>query len=252
MPLRKLVAGNWKMNTTLAEAKSLASAVAAGVGANPAADVAVCPPFPWLVPVGDVLKGSRVALGAQNCHPQKSGAYTGEVSAPMLLEAGCKYVIVGHSERRHGLGEIDSFLNEKAKAALAAGLHVIFCVGELLAEREANQTETVLDRQVSLGLKDLPADRLTNLVVAYEPVWAIGTGKVATPDQAQAAHAFIRKKVGGIFGENVAGSVPILYGGSVTPDSAAGLFAQPDVDGGLVGGASLKADSFLAIVRAAG
>jgi triosephosphate isomerase len=251
MPRRKFVAGNWKMNTTLAEAKALAAAVAQGVGATSTADVAVCPPFPWLPAVADAVKGSAVAVGAQNCHPQKSGAYTGEVSAAMLLEAGCKYVIVGHSERRHGLGETDPFLNEKAKAALAAGLHVIFCVGELLAEREANQTEAVLDRQVSLGLKDLPADRLGSLVIAYEPVWAIGTGKVATPDQAQAAHAFIRQKVAGILGEKVAGALPILYGGSVTADSAAGLFAQPDVDGGLVGGASLKADAFLKIVAAA-
>ncbi|MDB5309547.1 MAG: pgk tpi [Gemmataceae bacterium] len=251
MPRKKLVAGNWKMNTTLAEARALAAAVAAGT--TPAsADVAVCPPFPWLLPVAEVLRGSVVALGAQNCHPQKSGAYTGEVSTGMLLEAGCKYVIVGHSERRHGLGETDPFLNEKAKAALSAGLHVIFCVGELLAEREANQTEAVLDRQATQGLRDLPADRLGNLVVAYEPVWAIGTGKVATPEQAQDAHAFIRKKVGVILGENVARSLPILYGGSVTADSAAGLFDRPDVDGGLVGGASLKADSFLKIIQAAG
>ena len=252
MPRKKLVAGNWKMNTTRAEAEALAAAVAAGVGPAPAADVALCPPFPWLTAVADVLKGSGVAVGGQNCHAQKSGAYTGEVSAAMLLDAGCKYVIVGHSERRHGLGEADGALNDKAKAALAAGLHVIFCVGELLAEREAGQTDAVLDRQVALGLKDLPAAHLANLVVAYEPVWAIGTGKVATPEQAQEAHAFIRAKVAALLGENVAAALPILYGGSVTADTAAGLFEKPDVDGGLVGGASLKADGFLKIVAAAG
>ena len=251
MPRTKLVAGNWKMNTTLAEAKALAAAVAKGVGSDPAADVAVCVPFPWLFAVGDVLRGSPVKLGAQNVHAQPKGAYTGEVSTGMLLEAGCEYVIVGHSERRHGLNEGDQLLNEKAKAALAAGLRTIFCVGELLIERDEKHTEKVLDRQVSQGLKDLPADHLGNLVVAYEPVWAIGTGKVATPEQAQDAHAFIRQKVAALLGENVAGSLPILYGGSVTDETAAGLFGRPDIDGGLIGGASLKPDSFLKIVAAA-
>ena len=251
MARKKLVAGNWKMNTTLAEARSLAAAVAAG-SASAVADVAVCVPFPWLIPVAESLRGSKVGLGAQTCHHLKSGAYTGEVSTGMLLEAGCQYVIVGHSERRHGLGETDAILNEKAKAALTAGLRLIFCVGELLAEREANQTEAVLERQLRLGLKDLPADRLAQLVIAYEPVWAIGTGKVATPDQAQAAHAFIRKEVASILGASIAAALPILYGGSVTAESAAGLFSCPDVDGGLVGGASLKADSFLKIVAAGG
>jgi len=252
MPRTKLVAGNWKMNTTRAEATALAAAVAKGVGTRATAAVAVFPPYPWLAAVADAVAGSAVAVGGQNVHPQKSGAFTGEVSATMLLEAGCKYALVGHSERRHGLGETDGFLNEKAKAALAAGLRVVFCVGELLAEREAEQTDAVLDRQITLGLKDLPAGKLANLVVAYEPVWAIGTGKVASPEQAQAAHAFIRAKVAALLGENVAAALPILYGGSVTAESAAGLFSQPDVDGGLVGGASLKADVFLKIVEAAG
>jgi len=250
VPRKKLVAGNWKMNTTLAEAKALAAAVAAGpVGS---ADVAVCVPFPWLLPVAEVLRGSTVGLGAQNCHPKAFGAFTGEVSTGMLLEAGCQYVIVGHSERRHQLGEGDSFLNDKAKAGLTAGLRVIFCVGETESERKADQTHAVLDRQVSLGLVGLPAEKLGNLVVAYEPVWAIGTGQVATPAQAQDAHAVIRAKVATLLGENVAGSLPILYGGSVTDKNAAELFAQPDVDGGLIGGASLKAESFLKIVAAAG
>ncbi|HEY3788339.1 MAG TPA: triose-phosphate isomerase [Urbifossiella sp.] len=248
---RKIVAGNWKMNTTRAEATALATAVVRAASAHPKVGVAIFPPFPWLVPVREIVKGDSVSLGAQNCHFEKSGAYTGEVSPQMLLDAGCDSVLVGHSERRHGLGETDAILNKKAKAALAAGLKVIFCVGELLAEREASQTETVLDRQLSEGLRDLPADKLANLMIAYEPVWAIGTGKVATPDQAQTAQAFIRKKVAGILGEKVANSLPILYGGSVTPESAAGLFAQPDVDGGLVGGASLKADGFAKIIAAA-
>jgi triosephosphate isomerase len=251
MTRRKIVAGNWKMNTTQSEAVALASAVVQAANANPDAVVAIFPPFPWLVPIAAVVKGTSVWLGAQNCYFEKSGAFTGEVSPQMLVDAGCNSVLIGHSERRHGLGETDAVLNKKATAALAAGLKVIFCVGELLAEREANQTEGVLARQTSEGLHELPAEKLGNLVLAYEPVWAIGTGKVATPDQAQAAHAFLRKKVAGILGENVARSLPILYGGSVTAESAAGLFAQADVDGGLVGGASLKADGFAQIIGAA-
>ena len=249
---RKIVAGNWKMNTTRAEATALATAVVQSAAAHPNVTVAIFPPFPWLLPVAEIVKGTRVSLGAQNCHFEKSGAYTGEVSPQMLLEAGCDSVLVGHSERRHGLGETDAMLNKKAKAALSAGLRVIFCIGELLAEREMSQTDAVLDRQITEGLRELPVDKLANLMVAYEPVWAIGTGKVATPEQAQEAHAFIRRKIAGILGENVASSLPILYGGSVTPESAAGLFAKPDVDGGLVGGASLKADAFTKIIAAAG
>ncbi|HXD85725.1 MAG TPA: triose-phosphate isomerase [Urbifossiella sp.] len=249
---RKIVAGNWKMNTTHAEATALASAVVHAAAGHPKVGIAIFPPFPWLLPVREILKGSAVVLGAQNCHYEKSGAFTGEVSPQMLVDAGCHAVIIGHSERRHGLGETDALLNKKAKAALAAGLKVIFCVGELLAEREANQTEAVLDRQATEGLRDLPMDKLGNLVLAYEPVWAIGTGKVATPEQAQAAHAFLRKKVTAILGENPASLLPILYGGSVTPETASGLFAQGDVDGGLVGGASLKADAFAKIIAAAG
>jgi triosephosphate isomerase (TIM) len=248
---RKVVAGNWKMNTTRAEAVALASAIVPSAAAFPTVGVLIAPPFPWLIPVAEVVAGSAVSLGAQNCHFEKSGAFTGEVSPPMLLDAGCDSVIIGHSERRHGLGETDAIVNKKAITALAAGLRVLFCVGELLAEREASQTEAVLERQIVEGLRDLPADRLGKLVIAYEPVWAIGTGKVATPEQAQAAHAFIRKKVAGLFGEKTAAALPILYGGSVTAESAAGLFAQPDVDGGLVGGASLKADAFAKIIAAA-
>jgi triosephosphate isomerase len=253
MPTRKkFVAGNWKMNTTLDGAKALARAVAAGLGEAPAVTVAVCPPFPWLLAVAEAVKGTRVGLGAQDCHFEKDGAFTGSVSPLMLVEAGCHYAIIGHSERRHGLGETDALLNKKVNAALIAGLRVIFCVGELLAEREAGKTEAVLERQLTAGLAGVQPAQMANLVIAYEPVWAIGGPKPATPDQAQAAHASIRGKIAELYGENVAGSLLIQYGGAVKPDNAAGLLHLPDVDGALVGGASLKSDSFLAIVKAAG
>ncbi len=247
----KFVAGNWKMYTSLASAKGLAANVAHAFGEDKRVMVAVCPPFPWLTAVAEVLKGTSVLLGGQNCYPEREGAFTGEVSPAMLKDAGCQYVIIGHSERRHGLNEGDEFLNRKAKVALAAGLKVIFCVGELLAEREASKTEAVLDTQLAAGLAGLTTDQMSKVVIAYEPVWAIGTGKVATPDQAQAAHAHIRGKIRGLFGEFTADHVQIQYGGSVKPDNAAGLMSLPDVDGALVGGASLKADQFLAIVNAA-
>ncbi|MFO0804273.1 MAG: triose-phosphate isomerase [Gemmataceae bacterium] len=252
MTRRKLVAGNWKMNTTLAEAKALASAVAQGVGASPKADVAVCPPYLWIPSVAEVLKGSAVALGAQDVSWETKGAFTGEVSPGMLLEAGCKYAIIGHSERRHILGESDSNINHKVHTALEAGMHVILCMGETLAERDRNLQERVFQRQVYAALAGLSDEQFHRLVIAYEPVWAIGTGRTATPEQAQEAHRFIRSKLSVMFGEVIAAATPILYGGSVTPETAPGLFSQPDVDGGLVGGASLKADAFLKIVAAAG
>ncbi len=247
---KKFIAGNWKMYTTAATAKALATAVAKGV-TDDAVTVAVCPPAPWLGVVADAIAGSSVAVGGQNCHPAAEGAYTGEVSPQMLLDAGCKYVIIGHSERRHGFAEPDLFLNRKVKAATAAGLTAIFCVGELLAEREANQTEAVLEYQLAAGLSGLSKDSVSKVVVAYEPVWAIGTGKVATPEQAQDAHAFIRKRFAAQFGDAAGHALVIQYGGSVKPDNAAEILKKPDVDGALVGGASLKADSFLGIVRAA-
>jgi triosephosphate isomerase len=247
---KKFIAGNWKMYTTAAAARALAEGVAKGVTGN-AVTVAVCPPYPWLGLVADAVKGSGVAVGGQNCHHAAEGAYTGEVSPQMLLDAGCQYVIVGHSERRHGLNEPDRFLNLKVKAATAAGLKVIFCVGELLAEREAGLTEDVIWFQVAAGLNGLSADAVSKLVIAYEPVWAIGTGKVASPAQAQEVHAFIRKGFARQYGDAAAGALTILYGGSVKPDNAAEILRQPDVDGALVGGASLKVDSFLGIVRAA-
>jgi triosephosphate isomerase len=252
MPRKKLVAGNWKMNTTLAEAIALAAGVARGVGSGTAADVAVCPPYPWLLPVADAIRGSAVALAAQDVYFEKKGAFTGEVSPAMLAECGCKYVIVGHSERRHILGETDGAINHKVHTALEEGLHVILCIGETLAERQRNLQERVFQRQVYGATAGLSDDQFGRLTLAYEPVWAIGTGHVATPEQAQQAHFNIRARMGQLYGDKIAAALPILYGGSVTADNAPGLMAQPDVDGALVGGASLKADSFLGIVRAAG
>jgi triosephosphate isomerase len=248
---RKFVAGNWKMFTTAATARQLAADVVKGLGSETRVAVAVCPPFPYLSVVAEALAGSPVALGAQNLYPEKEGAFTGEVSPTMLADVGCRYVILGHSERRHKLGESDAFINRKVHAALAAGLHVILCLGETLDQRTARHTETVLDAQLTGSLAGLDAAGLANLTLAYEPAWAIGTGVNATPEQAQQAHVFIRRRINERFGPDAAKRVVIQYGGSVKPDNAASLFHQPDVDGGLIGGASLKAADFLAIVRAA-
>jgi triosephosphate isomerase len=239
------------MFTTAASARQLAQAVVRGLGSDTGITVAVCPPFPYLSIVSDIVRDSRVQLGAQNLYPEKEGAFTGEVSATMLLDVGCRYVIVGHSERRHKLGETDALINRKVHAGLAAGLRAILCVGETLAEREVDETKDVLRRQLIGGLTDLQPGALQNVVIAYEPVWAIGTGRNATPEQAQEAHAFIRKAIATQFGMEPASALPIQYGGSVKPDNAASLMNQPDVDGALVGGASLQAESFLAIVGAA-
>jgi triosephosphate isomerase len=247
----KFVAGNWKMYTTAATAKALAKAVAEGVGGDTRVAVAVCPPFPYLAAVAEELRGSPVALGAQDCYCEQEGAFTGEVSPAMLTDVGCRYVILGHSERRHKLGETDAFINRKVHAALTAGLRVILGVGETLEERRADRTEAVLDAQLTGSLAGLDAKGLANVVLAYEPVWAIGTGHNATPEQAQQAHAYIRRRVAERFGAEAAAALRIQYGGSVKPENAVGLLHQPDVDGGLIGGASLKADQFLAIVRAA-
>jgi triosephosphate isomerase (TIM) len=247
---KKFIAGNWKMYADTASARQLAAGVAQGLGKEDRVTVAVCPPFPYLSVVAEVLRGSPVGLGAQNVYPEKEGAFTGEVSPTMLRDVGCRYVIVGHSERRHKLGETDEFINLKVRAALAAGLQVILCVGETLEEREANCTEGVLNEQLTGGLSEVPAEALRGVVLAYEPVWAIGTGRNATPAQAEEAHAFLRRRVGELCGAEAATGLLIQYGGSVKPENAASLLRQPDVDGALVGGASLKADQFLAIVRA--
>lgn len=250
MMRQRVVAGNWKMNTTRESGRQLAAAVAKVV-ADDRVRVVVCPPFPYLGSVGEAIAGSRVALGAQNCHDKPKGAYTGEVSAEMVVDAGCTYVILGHSERRHGLGESDAFINSKVKTALAAGLQVILCVGETESERDSGKMEEVFTRQVTVGMAGLKVEDLGRLVLAYEPVWAIGTGRTAKPEEAQAAHVFLRGQVGKLFGEKAAAALPILYGGSVDREKAPALFAQADIDGGLIGGASLKPDDFLAIVQAA-
>ena len=236
------------------EAKELAAAVAARRGEAAKVELVLCPPALYVETVGSALAGvkSNVGLGAQNMHDKASGAFTGEVAPPMLVDLGCQYVILGHSERRTLFGETDAAVNVKTKAALAAGLVPIVCVGETLEEREAGKTAAVVTGQVQGSLAGLSAAELEKVVVAYEPVWAIGTGKVATPEQAQEVHALIRRLLAGLSSPEVAARVRIQYGGSVKPDNAADLARQPDIDGALVGGASLKADDFLGIAKAFG
>ena len=248
---RKLfIAGNWKMNTSAAEAGSLAKALAEKIGSIDQVDLAVCPPFVYLPAVKAALAGSRIELGAQNMYYEDNGAYTGETSGAMLKDVGCRYVILGHSERRHVIGETDGIINRKILKALADGLEVIFCVGELLEEREAGSTIQVVRRQVQVGMEGVDKAAAQRVTIAYEPVWAIGTGKTATPDQAQEVHAMIRKLLGELYDSALAERLRIQYGGSVKPANAAELLSQPDIDGALVGGASLKADDFTAIVKA--
>jgi triosephosphate isomerase len=244
-----LIAGNWKMYKTTPEAVDTARQLVKLVADCADVDIMIAPVFTALDPVSGVLRGSRVALGAQNLHWEKEGAYTGEISADMLVSAGCQYVIIGHSERRQYFGETDETVNQKIRAAIDAGLVPVFCVGESEADREAGQTFSVLDKQVKSGLKDFFAEGLASLVIAYEPVWAIGTGKTATTDQAQEAHNYIRSLVKEIFGPELADGVRILYGGSVKPANIVQLMEMPDIDGALVGGASLDADSFSRIVK---
>ncbi|TMH36486.1 MAG: triose-phosphate isomerase [Betaproteobacteria bacterium] len=244
---RKLVVGNWKMNgSRLLNAELLAGLDGAGPWVS---DVAVCAPYPYLADVALSLQGKRIAWGAQDCSSREAGAYTGDVSAAMLAEFGCKYVIVGHSERRAYHAESDQLVADKAKIALAHNLTPIVCVGETLAEREANQTDVVVKRQMSAVIHTL-GHCISQVVVAYEPVWAIGTGKTATPEQAQAVHALLRTQLHAATPKSA--EMQLLYGGSVKPDNAATLFSQPDIDGGLIGGASLKVADFAAICRAAG
>lgn len=246
-----VVGGNWKMNTDRASAADLARSVAAGL--VPGVEVMVFPPFPYLLTVRKVLDdaGGMVALGAQDLWPDPNGAYTGEISTDMLLDCGVQGVLVGHSERRHVVGEPDALLNRKLRAALDAGLTAVLCVGETLEQREKGQTDEVNERQIRAGLAAVEASQLDAVVIAYEPVWAIGTGRTATPRDAQDAHARIRALLAGMYSEEIAQRTRIQYGGSVKPDNAAELFAQPDIDGGLIGGASLKSADFLAIVGAA-
>jgi triosephosphate isomerase len=244
---RKLVVGNWKMNGSLATNESLLQGIVAGFDAMAAADSAVCVPSPYLLQCRELLAGSALALGAQDVSASAAGAYTGEVAASMLLELGCKYVIVGHSERRAYHRESNDVVAKKTQAALATGLIPIVCVGETLEEREAGQTGSVVGAQLGAVLSLLSEHEAARLVLAYEPVWAIGTGKTATPAMAQEVHARLREQLK----EKNAANVQILYGGSMKPDNARDLMAEADIDGGLIGGAALKADDFLAIIRAA-
>lgn len=247
---KPIVAGNWKMNKGADDALALAAAVKQDLGSYAGAEVVLCPPFTALQSVGALIRGSRIALGAQNLHWEKDGAFTGEISASMLQALGCTHVIIGHSERRTYFGETDEGVNRKIRSAMAAGMTPIVCVGETLAQREANQTWDVIRTQVERGLSGVGLD-VARLVIAYEPVWAIGTGRTATPEQAQEVHAFIRGLVAKVADAATAQAVRIQYGGSVKPANAKELFGKPDIDGGLIGGAALEAGSFAAIVRAA-
>ena len=249
---KPIVAGNWKMNKTVAEALALTADVIREVAACKGVDVVLCPPFTALSAVSQVISGTSIELGAQNMHHEKSGAFTGEVSVEMLRELYCHYVILGNSERRALFGETDDLINRKMKAALAGNLKPILCVGETIQQRQEGQTETVLKTQVVGGLKDLSREHMAGVVVAYEPVWAIGTGVTASPAQVQDAHRYIRGLIKDLTDEKMAQSIRIQYGGSVKPANAKELFELPDIDGGLIGGAALEAGSFMAIVKAAG
>jgi triosephosphate isomerase len=248
---RTLVAGNWKLNGSKQNTKNLIEGILQGMSAVNNADVAVCPPFVYIPQVAELLASKRVAWGAQNCSQHNAGAYTGEVAAPMLKEFGCTYVILGHSERRSIYNESNDEIVQKFIAVKATGLIPILCVGELLTEREAGKTEAVIAEQLDAVLNVTGIEPFDNAVIAYEPVWAIGTGVTATPEQAQEVHAFIRQRLA-TKNAAIAKNIQILYGGSVKPDNAAELFAKSDIDGGLIGGASLQADSFLGICKAVG
>ena len=246
-----VIAGNWKMNLDRGQAVALAAALRDRCGAATGVEVGVAPPFPYLEAVASVLDGSSLWVAGQDMHWESSGAFTGDVAGPMLGDVGCSHVILGHSERRHGCHETPEIVGRKVRAALAVGLVPIVCVGELLDEREAGRTREVVVGQIEAALVDLGEADLASMILAYEPVWAIGTGLAATAEQANDAIAFIRGIVADVLGDDIAGATRIQYGGSVKPDNAAELFAQPDIDGALVGGASLDAEAFLAIARAA-
>ncbi len=250
-PRRPLIAGNWKLHNTVSASIELAQAVASGA-AGAHAEVVVAPVYTALYAVGQALRGTEVALAAQDAFWEPKGAFTGEVSVPLLADVGCRYVILGHSERRQFFAETDESVNRKLGAALSGGLRAIVCVGESLAERDAGQAVSRVDAQVRAGLSGLATEAMRDVVIAYEPIWAIGTGRTASPQDAQEVHAAIRATLTELFGGNVAGQTRILYGGSVNEANAANLLSQPDIDGALVGGASLSAEKFLAIVRAAG
>ena len=246
---KPFIAGNWKMNMNTASAVSLASGLAKALEGVESVDVAVCPPFVYLQAVAAALSASNIALGSQNVYFEEKGAFTGEISCDMLKDVCCTYAIIGHSERRHVMGETDELINKKISASINSGLLPIFCVGELLEEREAGTTNDVVSSQVKKGLEGICAERIQAVTIAYEPVWAIGTGLTATPEQAQEVHAMIRGLLADMYGTDIAQSLRIQYGGSAKPDNTAELMSQPDVDGLLVGGASLKVDDFAAMVK---
>jgi len=246
----KVIAGNWKMNNDLNESKDLISKLLTGLNnLNSTCEVVICPPFTSLSEASSVIKGSVIKLGAQNIHEEANGAFTGEVSAKMLLGVGCEYVIIGHSERRTIYKESNELINKKIRRALKNNLKPIFCIGELLEEREKNITEQVVKSQVLKGLQDFSVNDLKDLIIAYEPVWAIGTGKTATPQQAEEVHLFIRTLLADNFSSEFAENLSILYGGSVKPDNSKELLSQKNIDGALVGGACLNADSFINIIK---
>ncbi|HET7212202.1 MAG TPA: triose-phosphate isomerase [Terriglobia bacterium] len=245
---RPVIAGNWKMFKTRGETVAFIEALKGRVAKVQHCDVVVAPPFTALADAAQAAKGSKIGIAAQNVHWDSEGAHTGDVAPGMLLDAGCSHVIIGHSERRHDHGETDEQVNRKLKAALAAGLTPIVCVGETLEERDADETHQVLERQFQGGFAGLTPSDFSRIIMAYEPVWAIGTGRTATPEQAQESHAYLRELAREQFGEEQAQGVRILYGGSVKPQNIKGLMAQQDLDGALVGGASLKVDSFVAII----
>ncbi|MGD0571458.1 MAG: triose-phosphate isomerase [Sedimentisphaerales bacterium] len=249
---KSFIAGNWKMNTDVHSSVKLAEGVVSGCRevAGSKIDVAVCPPFVYLQQVGKALQSSHIGLGSQDIYFEQKGAFTGEISAAMLKDVGCAYALCGHSERRHVIGETDELINKKVHAAILGGLLPILCVGELLDERKANKTDEVVTRQMKKGLAGLIAEKMSAVTIAYEPVWAIGTGLTATPQQAQEVHALIRKLVAQMYDRKIADAIRIQYGGSVKPDNAGELMSQEDVDGLLVGGASLKTEDFVAIVKA--
>jgi triosephosphate isomerase (TIM) len=250
---RPFVGGNWKMNTNRLSSATLARGLVDALVGLQGVDVALFPPFPYLLSVGAILRerGSTIRLGAPDVYPEPDGAFTGEVSIPMLKDCGVSVVLTGHSERRHVIGESETTVHEKTRAVLGAGMDCVLCVGERLDEREAGRTDTVNEEQVRLGLREVPPEQIGRLTIAYEPVWAIGTGRTATPADAQDAQSKIRAVLADLYGAELASRVRIMYGGSLKASSAADLFKQPDVDGGLVGGASLNAAEFASIVRAA-
>jgi triosephosphate isomerase (TIM) len=244
-----LCVGNWKMYGTLAEARPLATGVRDGVRRVKDVQVVLCPPFTALAAVAEIVAGSSLALGAQNCHHETSGAHTGEVAPPMLAELGCRYVILGHSERRREMGESDELINRKVRSALTHGLIPILCVGETTEERRQGLTFTTVEGQLRAGLAEVAAEAMAGVVLAYEPVWAIGTGANATPAQAGEVHGYLRGLLSELSSKDVAGSIRIVYGGSVKPENAELLAAEPEIDGSLVGGASLNAQAFVTIVK---